>query len=230
VLFFQLSPAHLLSKWTGQSEKLIRAVFARAKRDPTRPSVIFIDEIDSIASKQNGAEDSGASRRLLTELLINVSEAEDTHAVSLIATTNRPEQLDPAILRRMDYRIAMPLPTPEDRLAMLELFVSDIVDVDSKSLPPSQPNDPSQPAPALDLSVVVDATHGYSGSDLKKLVRTAVLRLIKEVYVTEATSLRPLTTDDFTAALASSTAQSTSEFIANVSASTNLSDTSSQYG
>lgn len=228
MLFFQLSPAHLLSKWTGQSEKLIRAVFARAKRDPTRPSVIFIDEIDSIASKQNGAEDSGASRRLLTELLINVSEAEDTHAVSLIATTNRPEQLDPAILRRMDYRIAMPLPTPDDRLSMLKLFVSDIVDVEAKSPSPSQPGD--SPAPSLDLSVVVDATHGYSGSDLKKLVRTAVLRLIKEVYVTEATSLRPLTTDDFTAALSSSTAQSTSEFIANVSAHTSSSDTSSRCG
>ncbi|KAL6783919.1 SPAST1 [Auxenochlorella protothecoides x Auxenochlorella symbiontica] len=183
--FFNISAASLTSKWHGEAEKLVRALFRVAAA--AAPSIIFIDEIDSVLSARRGDEHD-ASRRLKTEFLSAFDGVASGGAHLLVlGATNRPWDLDEAVVRRLPKRIYVPLPGAEGRRALLEGMLR------------GQRADPGIPA------VVAGLTEGYSGSDLAALCKEAAMAPIRElgrrVATVPANRIRGLTVADFRAGL-----------------------------
>ncbi|KAJ1426787.1 P-loop containing nucleoside triphosphate hydrolase [Sesbania bispinosa] len=162
--FFNVSAASLTSKWVGEGEKLVRTLFMVAIS--RQPSVIFIDEIDSIMSTRL-ANENDASRRLKSEFLIQfdgvTSNPDDI--VIVIGATNKPQELDDAVLRRLVKRIYIPLPDENVRKLLLKNKL--------KGQAFSLPN--------RDLEMLVKETEGYSGSDLQALCEEAAMMPIREL-------------------------------------------------
>eukprot|EP00850_Spirogloea_muscicola_P010000 SM000057S18430 [mRNA] locus=s57:528624:533983:- [translate_table: standard] len=162
--FFSLSASSLTSKWMGEGEKLMRALFAVAAQ--RQPSVIFIDEIDSILSART-ANEHEASRRLKTEFLVQFDGvvANENDRVIVMAATNRPQELDDAARRRLVKRIYIPLPDAQGRQALL----AHLLRGQAFNLPDAQVNK------------IVAQTEGYSGSDLRALCQEAAMMPIREL-------------------------------------------------
>lgn len=186
--FFNISASTLTSKWMGESEKLVRALFLCGRA--MQPSIIFIDEVDSILTKR-GESDSESSRRLKTELLVSFdgvgSSAEDR--VLVMGATNLPHELDDAGLRRFTKRIYIPMPEPEARKALLlSLMRNAKASVSSR-----------------EMTEIIRATDGYSGSDLTALARDAALGPIRELGArirdVPADKVRAISKQDFVVAL-----------------------------
>ncbi len=117
--FFSISASDLMSKYVGQSEKTLKALFQMARA--ARPSIIFIDEIDSIAGNRS-SEENEVSRRVKTELLIQMQGVgNDVTDVLVLGATNLPWALDPAVRRRFEKRVYIPLPEIKGRLAMIKM-------------------------------------------------------------------------------------------------------------
>ncbi|XP_048863472.1 spastin-like isoform X2 [Brienomyrus brachyistius] len=187
--FFNISAASLTSKYVGEGEKLVRALFAVARE--LQPSIIFIDEIDSLLCERREGEHD-ASRRLKTEFLIEFdgvqSGAEDR--VLVMGATNRPQELDEAVLRRFAKRVYVTLPTEETRLKLL------------KNLLTKQGN----PLNQNELTQLARMTEGYSGSDLTALAKDAALGPIRELHPEQvknmaANEMRNITFRDFVESL-----------------------------
>jgi len=121
--FFNISASTIVSKWRGDSEKLVRLLFELARYH--QPSTIFVDEIDSIMSSRNSTGEHEASRRMKTELLIQLDGLikSQNERVFLLAASNLPWELDMALLRRLEKRILVPLPSLEARADMIENMV-----------------------------------------------------------------------------------------------------------
>uniref|UniRef100_A0AAQ4Q726 microtubule-severing ATPase n=1 Tax=Gasterosteus aculeatus aculeatus TaxID=481459 RepID=A0AAQ4Q726_GASAC len=170
--FFNISAATLTSKYVGEGEKLVRALFAVARE--LQPSVIFIDEVDSLLCERREGEHD-ASRRLKTEFLIEFdgvqSGADDR--VLVMGATNRPQELDEAVLRRFAKRIYVALPDAETRLTLL------------KNLLEKHRN----PLSTNELSSLAKMTAGYSGSDLTSLAKDAALGPIRELCPDQVRSM-----------------------------------------
>lgn len=164
--FFNISASSVVSKWRGDSEKLIKVLFELARHHA--PSTIFLDEIDAIISQRGeGNSEHEASRRLKTELLIQMDGLTKTdELVFVLAATNLPWQLDAAMLRRLEKRILVPLPEPEARRAMFE------------ELLPLQPGEEELP-----YDLLVEKTEGYSGSDIRLLCKEAAMQPLRRVMV-----------------------------------------------
>ncbi|KAK9793162.1 hypothetical protein WJX73_000052 [Symbiochloris irregularis] len=161
--FFNISASSLTSKWHGEAEKLVRALFAVAAE--MQPSIIFIDEIDSILSERSAGEHE-ASRRLKTQFLVEFDGvARGTERIVVIGATNRPQELDDAVRRRMVKRIYIGMPDSQGRKALLSSMLS------------GQPAKLSR----ADLERVVASTEGYSGSDLAALCREAAMAPIRDL-------------------------------------------------
>ncbi|KAM8859927.1 spastin isoform 2-T2 [Spinachia spinachia] len=162
--FFNISAATLTSKYVGEGEKLVRALFAVARE--LQPCVIFIDEVDSLLCERREGEHD-ASRRLKTEFLIEFdgvqSGADDR--ILVMGATNRPQELDEAVLRRFAKRIYVALPDAETRFTLL------------KNLLEKHRN----PLSTNELSSLAKMTSGYSGSDLTSLAKDAALGPIREL-------------------------------------------------
>ncbi|KAG8444218.1 hypothetical protein GDO86_009415 [Hymenochirus boettgeri] len=162
--FFNISAASLTSKYVGEGEKLVRALFSVARE--LQPSIIFIDEVDSLLCERREGEHD-ASRRLKTEFLIEFdgvqSGGEDR--VLVMGATNRPQELDEAVLRRFTKRVYVSLPNEETRLLLLKNLLS------------KQGNPLSQ----KELSQLARLTEGYSGSDITALAKDAALGPIREL-------------------------------------------------
>lgn len=185
--FFNISASSLTSKWHGEAEKLVRTLFAVAAE--MQPSIIFIDEIDSILSERSSGEHE-ASRRLKTQFLVEFDGvAQASNSVVVIGATNRPQELDDAVRRRLVKRIYIPMPDAEGRRSLLKHTLED------------QPMKLS----ATDLERLVQVTEGYSGSDLAALCREAAMQPIRELgsRVTDvpAHKIRPMRISDFQAAM-----------------------------
>uniref|UniRef100_A0A674ESR6 Spastin n=1 Tax=Salmo trutta TaxID=8032 RepID=A0A674ESR6_SALTR len=162
--FFNISAASLTSKYMGEGEKLVRALFAVARE--LQPSIIFIDEIDSLLCERREGEHD-ASRRLKTEFLIEFDGVQSggDERVLVMGATNRPQELDEAVLRRFAKRVYVALPTEETRLKLV------------KNLLEKHGN----PLAQKELSQLARMTEGYSGSDLTSLAKDASLGPIREL-------------------------------------------------
>ncbi|XP_062830752.1 spastin isoform X8 [Anolis carolinensis] len=187
--FFNISAASLTSKYVGEGEKLVRALFAVARE--LQPSIIFIDEVDSLLCERREGEHD-ASRRLKTEFLIEFdgvqSSGEDR--ILVMGATNRPQELDDAVLRRFTKRVYVSLPNEETRLLLLKNLLS------------KQGN----PLTQKELAQLARMTDGYSGSDLTALAKDAALGPIRELKPEQvknmsASEMRNIRLSDFTESL-----------------------------
>ncbi|KAH8101489.1 AAA-domain-containing protein [Cristinia sonorae] len=161
--FFSVSSSDLVSKWQGDSERLVKQLFEMAREN--KPAIIFIDEVDSLAGTRNESESEG-SRRIKTEFLVQMNGVgHDDTGVLVLGATNIPWQLDNAIKRRFEKRIYIPLPGPEARRQMFMLHVGDT--------PCELTNQ--------DYRTLGDKTEGYSGSDISIVVRDALMQPVRKV-------------------------------------------------
>lgn len=144
----ELSPSACLSKWSGEAERRLRGAFTEARRHA--PSLLFFDELDAFSLDRGQTDDPGA-RRLLSELLIQLSALQRDDHVIVIAATNRIADIDPAVLRRFEKTIEVPLPTAEERGQMIVAMLRGVAcDMEED-----------------DLGSIAEATEGWSGSLLR---------------------------------------------------------------
>lgn len=190
--FLALSPSSLLSKWLGDTEQLARAVFSLARR--VQPTIVFIDEIDGLFRERSSSEHE-AHKNLKAEFMQlwdGLTTDDRYNQVVVLGATNRPFDVDAAILRRLPRSFEVALPNCDERTDILQKVLSDVT-----------------LEPGFDYSAVASVTSGYSGSDLKELCRAAMMQPLREgvrVAVKDRSSynkrpsrsatLRALTLDD----------------------------------
>lgn len=197
--FFNISASSIVSKWRGDSEKLVRMLFDLAVH--YAPSTIFIDELDSIMSARSsdGSEHEG-SRRMKTELLIQIdglSKRKNGDIVFVLGASNVPWDLDSAILRRLEKRILVTLPTESGRVAMFRHNLSATSGNSNRKRGGAGGGDAASAAAAAcplteeELVTAAKATNGYSGADIDIVCREASMRTIRKVIkVLEARELQ----------------------------------------
>uniref|UniRef100_A0A1B0D797 microtubule-severing ATPase n=1 Tax=Phlebotomus papatasi TaxID=29031 RepID=A0A1B0D797_PHLPP len=184
--FFNISAASLTSKYVGDGEKLVRALFAVARE--MQPSIIFIDEVASLLSERSTGEHE-ASRRLKTEFLVEfdgIPGNPEGDRIVVLAATNRPQELDEAALRRFPKRVYVSLPDLETREMLLRRLLEK----------------QGSPLSMEALRRLANQTEGYSGSDLTALAKDAALEPIRELNVEQVknmdpTKVRSITEQDF---------------------------------
>ena len=160
--FFSVSAANIVSKWMGESEKLIKGLFDLARKN--RPAVIFLDEIDSVLSARSDNE-TDATRRLKTEFLIQMQGVgNDDKGILVLGATNIPWGLDPAVRRRFQKKIYIGLPDAEARKVMFQLNLGKT----ANQLTDEQFDD------------LAERTEGYSGSDIATLTQDAIYEPIRK--------------------------------------------------
>ncbi|MEM1956741.1 MAG: CDC48 family AAA ATPase [Archaeoglobaceae archaeon] len=161
--FISVKGPELLSKWVGESEKHVREMFRKARQ--VAPAIIFFDEIDSLAPRRGGIGDSHVTERVVSQLLTELDGLEELRDVVVIAATNRPDLIDPALLRpgRIERHIYIP---PPDKEARKEIFR-----IHLRGKPLSE-----------DVSVeeLAEKTEGYSGADIEAVCREAGMLAIRE--------------------------------------------------
>ncbi|GAB6024464.1 hypothetical protein CHUAL_009623 [Chamberlinius hualienensis] len=172
--FFSISASTLTSKYVGEGEKLVRALFAVARE--LQPSIIFIDEIDSLLTERKENEHE-ASRRLKTEFLLEFDglHADAEERILVMGATNRPQELDEAILRRFPKRVYVSLPDELTRMALLRRLLSKH----------------DSPLNERQLQKLARLTEGYSGSDLTALAKDAALGPIREMDTEQVKNANP---------------------------------------
>eukprot|EP00049_Salpingoeca_infusionum_P010447 m.179638 g.179638 ORF g.179638 m.179638 type:complete len:436 (+) comp14643_c0_seq2:276-1583(+) len=170
--FISVSSSDLVSKWQGQSERLVAELFDMARE--AKPCIIFIDEIDSLCSARSDTE-SESSRRIKTEFLVQMQGVgQDNDGILVLGATNIPWQLDSAIRRRFEKRIYIPLPDEEARRALFQLHL--------KGVPHTLQE--------TDYSVLARSSEGYSGADIGIVVRDAIMEPVRRVQI--ATYFQPV--------------------------------------
>ncbi|XP_034041414.1 fidgetin-like protein 1 [Thalassophryne amazonica] len=187
--FFSISASSLTSKWVGEGEKMVRALFAISRCH--QPAVIFIDEIDSLLSQRTDGEHD-SSRRIKTEFLVQLdgatTAAEDR--ILVVGATNRPQEIDEAARRRLAKRLYIPLPGAAAR----QQIVCNLMTQEKNKLRQEE------------LESVVTATEGFSGADMTQLCREAALGPIRSIHLSDITTItaeqvRPILYSDFQDAL-----------------------------
>ena len=157
--FISIKGPEVLSKWVGESEKAVREVFRKARM--AAPAVIFFDEIDALVPRRGlGYGDSGVTERVISQLLTEIDGIMTLEDIVVLAATNRPDLIDPAILRpgRFDRLIYVPPPDENGRLAIFK--------VHTKDMPLAED---------VDLKLLATMTKGYSGADIEALCREAAM-------------------------------------------------------
>ncbi|MGC9200498.1 MAG: AAA family ATPase, partial [Candidatus Aenigmatarchaeota archaeon] len=160
--FIAVKGPELLSKWFGESEKKVRELFRKAKQ--VAPCIIFFDELDALAPRR-GIGMHEATERVVSQLLTEISGIEEVKNVVLIAATNRPDLIDPALLRpgRIDKLVFIPPPDEKGRLEILK--------VHTRKVPLAKD---------VSLEEIAKRTEGYSGADLEALVKEAAMNALRE--------------------------------------------------
>lgn len=187
--FISITGSALTSKWFGDAEKLTKALFSFANR--LSPVIIFVDEVDSLLGARGGSFEHEATRRMRNEFMAawDGLRSKDNQRILILGATNRPFDLDDAVIRRLPRRIYVDLPDAENRMKILKIFLS------KESMDPN-----------FKLEELAYATEGYSGSDLKNLCIAAAYRPVQELLEEEKKhgqtsasppSLRSLNLDDF---------------------------------
>ncbi|XP_015368967.1 PREDICTED: fidgetin-like protein 1 isoform X2 [Diuraphis noxia] len=187
--FFSISASTITSKWIGEGEKSVRALFAVARCH--QPAVIFIDEIDSLLC-QRSEQEHESSRKIKTEFLIQLDGAgtNDDDRILIIGATNRPQELDEAARRRLVKKLYIRLPDSQARKDMIKKLVDSENHVLSDD----------------DLEKIASLSNGYSGADMKSLCQEASLGPIRSmsfdmINKIEADQVRPINLQDFLSAL-----------------------------
>lgn len=161
--FFSVSSSDLVSKWLGESEKLVKNLFELARQH--KPSIIFIDEVDSLCSSRSDNE-SESARRIKTEFLVQMQGVgSNNDGILVLGATNIPWVLDAAIRRRFEKRIYIPLPEENARLIMFKLHLGTTAHELSDD----------------DLKELSKKTDGYSGADISIVVRDALMQPVRKV-------------------------------------------------
>ncbi len=161
--FISIKGPELLSKWVGESEQGVREVFRKAKQ--TAPTVIFFDEIDSIASTRSANDsDSGVTKRVVNQLLTEMDGLEELEDVAIIAATNRPDILDAGLMRpgRFDRHIKVDLPNEDARLSIFKVHTEGMPLTDDVS-----------------LEKLAKQTDGYVGADIEAVCREAAMLTLR---------------------------------------------------
>ncbi|TDH01889.1 hypothetical protein EPR50_G00167400 [Perca flavescens] len=170
--FFNISASSIVSKWRGDSEKLVRVLFELARYHA--PSTIFLDELESVMSQRGtsmGGEHEG-SRRMKTELLVQMDGlAKSEDLVFVLAASNLPWELDHAMLRRLEKRIIVSLPSSPARQAMI-----------SHWLPPLSSTGGVELRTELDYETLAKGMEGYSGSDIRLVCKEAAMRPVRKIF------------------------------------------------
>ena len=162
--FISIKGPELLSKWVGESEKGVREIFRKARQ--AAPCIIFFDEIDAIAPKRGGDfGDSHVTERLISQLLTELDGLEILTNVVVIGATNRPDIIDPALLRpgRFDRLLYVPPPDRDSREQILKIHIK------------KKPLDET-----VDIGKLADQTDGYTGADIASLSSAAVMLALRE--------------------------------------------------
>ncbi|MCW3133467.1 MAG: CDC48 family AAA ATPase [Methanophagales archaeon] len=168
--FISIKGPELLSKWVGESEKAVREIFRKAKQ--AAPCIIFLDEIDSIAPVRGRGYDSHVTERVVSQMLTAMDGLEELKDVIIIAATNRPDMVDPALLRpgRLDRLIYIPPPDKEERKKIFEVHLR------GKPL-----------GEDVDIEELAKRTDGYVGADIAGIVKEAVMSALRE-FITSGIS------------------------------------------
>ncbi|GMQ00054.1 hypothetical protein CsSME_00047293 [Camellia sinensis var. sinensis] len=166
--FINISMSSITSKWFGEGEKYVKAVFTLASK--IAPSVIFVDEVDSMLGRREKPGEHEAMRKMKNEFMVNWDglRTKDKERVLVLAATNRPFDLDEAVIRRLPRRLMVNLPDSTNREKILRVVLAK-----------------EELAPDVDLEAVANMTDGYSGSDLKNLCVTAAHCPIREILEKE---------------------------------------------
>eukprot|EP00347_Sterkiella_histriomuscorum_P016540 403352804 len=160
--FFSISSSDLVSKWLGESERLVKQLFKLAREN--KPAIIFIDEIDSLCGSRSEGENE-TSRRIKTEFLVQMQGVgNDNDGILVLGASNVPWELDPAIRRRFEKRIYIPLPDIQARLTQFKIRIG------------QTPNNLTED----DYLELGRATEGYSGSDITVVVKEALMFPIRK--------------------------------------------------
>ena len=180
VNFISVKGPALLSKWVGESEKGIREVFRKAKQ--ASPCIVFFDEIDSLAPVRGSGSDSHVSERVISQFLTELDGIEDLKGVTVLAATNRPDVIDPALLRagRFDIQVQLPIPDEKQRR---EIFA---IHTRGKAL-----------ARDVDLAGLAAATDGMVGSDIEAICRKATTLAIRDFVESDTPEAVPQDIDTF---------------------------------
>ena len=160
--FIAVNGPELMSRWVGSAEQSVRELFHKARQ--ASPCVVFIDEIDTLApARGKFSGDSGVSDRVVGQLLTELDGLQDSGTVILVAATNRPDAIDPALLRsgRLDLQLKVDLPDGQSRLSILQVHNSD------------------RPLEGVNLTEFATQTEGWNGADLALLSNQAALRSVR---------------------------------------------------
>lgn len=162
--FFSVSASSIISKYMGESEKMVAQLFATARQKA--PSIIFIDEVDSLCGSRGGTGEHESTRRIKTEFLVRMQGVESTeNNVLVMAATNLPYHLDQAIRRRFDRRIFIPLPDAYARTKMFQIKIG--------TTPHSLRSE--------DFTYFGEQTEGFSGSDIAVMVKDVLFEPIRKL-------------------------------------------------
>ncbi|CAJ2629150.1 unnamed protein product [Trifolium pratense] len=166
--FINISMSSITSKWFGEGEKYVKAVFSLASK--IAPSVIFVDEVDSMLGRRENPGEHEAMRKMKNEFMVNWDglRTKDRERVLVLAATNRPFDLDEAVIRRLPRRLMVNLPDAANRAKIMRVILA------KEDL-----------AADVDLEALANMTDGYSGSDLKNLCVTAAHCPIREILEKE---------------------------------------------
>ncbi|MCL7384921.1 MAG: CDC48 family AAA ATPase [Thaumarchaeota archaeon] len=171
--FISVKGPEVLSKWVGESEKAVREIFRKARE--TAPCIIFFDELDSIAPRRGLHPDAGVTDRIVNQLLTEMDGLQTLKGVVVIGATNRPDILDPALLRpgRFDRLLYVPPPDLEARYQIFKIHTREM------------PLDES-----VDLRKLAEVTEGYTGADIEAVCREAAMVAARENINIDKVSMR----------------------------------------
>ncbi len=160
--FISIKGPEVMSKWVGESEKAVRTIFKKAKQ--VAPCIVFLDELDAIAHRRGFDNDSGVSERVVNQLLTSMDGLETLEGVVVVGATNRPDMVDPALLRtgRFDRILLVPAPDKSARLEILKVHTK------------------GMPLENVDLDELAEELDGYTGADIEGLCREAAMVALRE--------------------------------------------------
>jgi len=171
--FISIKGPEVMSKWVGESEKAVRMIFKKAKQ--VAPCIVFLDELDSIAHRRGTGNDEGVTERVVNQLLTSLDGLESMEGVVVVGATNRPDMIDPGLLRtgRFDRLILVPIPDKKAR--------HEILKVHTKPMPLEKD---------VDLEALTEELDNYTGADVEGLCREAAMVALREDMKAKKVSMR----------------------------------------